>query len=106
GCAGAGKDAGRGGRCYGVLAFPVRNRSPTNAAFAMTPATSNGCDSIATWLDGISSVVAFIVAANRRSRSGLIARSCFATMYDVGLTFHATDVTGVENAPIEIGPCV
>ena len=40
-------------------------------------------------------VVAFILAANNRSRSGAIVRSFCATTYHDGLIFHATVVMGV-----------
>src|SRR5271169_2605035 len=40
-----------------------------------------------------------------RSCSGLIDRSELATMYQVGLLFHAGDVTLWVNASVEIGTC-
>src|SRR5580658_1025373 len=40
-----------------------------------------------------------------RSCSGLIDRSAVATMYHVGLVFHAGDVTAWVNASVDIGTC-
>jgi hypothetical protein len=41
------------------IGYPLQGCSPPDgAAFLMTAATSNGCNNIATWLDGISTVVA------------------------------------------------
>src|SRR3984893_1544831 len=40
-----------------------------------------------------------------RSWSGLIDRSSVATMYEVGLFFHAGDVTLRVNESVEIGTC-
>src|SRR5262245_6609842 len=42
------------------------------AAVMISLATSAGCESIATWLEGTVIVVAFIALANWRSRSGWI----------------------------------
>src|SRR5271154_5957181 len=59
----------------------------------------------ATWLAFTSTVLAFARFAIIRSWSGLIERSAVATMYQVGLVFHAGDVTGWVNASVEIGTC-
>src|SRR6202035_5584219 len=40
-----------------------------------------------------------------RSWSGLIDRSAVATMYQVGLLFHAGDMTWWVNESVEIGTC-
>lgn len=54
--------------------------APTSvAARAISSATSVGWDTIATWLEGISTVVAPMRAANWRSASGGIASSFWAT---------------------------
>src|SRR5206468_6241379 len=50
---------------------------------------SAGWETIGTWLDGISTVVAPIRSANRRSASGGIASSFWATRYQEGSDFHA-----------------
>src|ERR1700677_4687114 len=58
----------------------------------------------ATWLAPvISTVLALARFAIIRSWSGLIDRSAVATMYQVGLVFHAGDVTLWVNASVEIG---
>src|SRR5205809_405869 len=44
---------------------------------------------MATWLDGISMVVAPMRDANKRSASGGMASSCWATTYQVGSDFQA-----------------
>src|ERR1700730_15049679 len=59
----------------------------------------------ATWLAFTSTVLALARFAIIRSWSGLIDRSCVATMYQVGLVFHAGDVTLCVNASVEIGTC-
>src|SRR5580704_2687984 len=51
--------------------------------------TSFGCETIATWLLGTSTVVAPIRLAKRRSASGGIAWSLAATMYHDGSDFQA-----------------
>src|SRR5262245_34207039 len=69
-------------------------------------ATADGCDSIATWLDGSVIVFAFIALANLRSRSGWIIRSFAATTYHVGLPFQAASETfAAKTAPL-VAPCV
>src|SRR6266581_6827624 len=55
----------------------------------MSCTTSCGWDTIATWLDGTSAVVAPIRAANWRSASGGMASSLAATRYQVGCDFQA-----------------
>src|SRR5580704_10795050 len=59
----------------------------------------------ATWLAFTSTVVAWARFAIMRSCSGLIERSDVATMYQVGLVFHAGDVTLWVKASVEIGTC-
>src|SRR5258707_12781341 len=55
----------------------------------MSWATSPGWETIGTWLDGISMVVARMRAANWRSASGGIAWSSAATRYQDGSVFQA-----------------
>src|SRR5580700_1666558 len=57
----------------------------------------------ATWLAFTSTVLALARFAIIRSWSGLIDRSAVATIYHVGLVFHAGDVTLWVNASVEIG---
>src|SRR5208282_4151154 len=60
----------------------------------------------ATWLEPfISTVLAWARFAIIRSWSGLIDRSAAATMYQVGLVFHAGFVTLWVNESVEIGTC-
>src|SRR3984957_5932747 len=59
----------------------------------------------ATWLAFTSTVFALARFAIMRSWSGLIDRSSVATMYQVGLLFHAGFVTLWVNASVEIGTC-
>src|SRR3984893_17688543 len=60
----------------------------------MSWATSPGCETIATWLEGISTVVAPMRLANMRSASGGSAWSSAATRYQDGSAFQAgTPVT-------------
>src|SRR5438132_12180501 len=59
------------------------------AAVSMSVATSSGWETIATWLDGTSTVVAPIRLANSRSASGGIAWSSAATRYQDGTDFQA-----------------
>src|ERR1700691_1861416 len=56
-------------------------------------------------LESTSTVLALARFAIMRSWSGLIDRSAVATMYQVGLAFHAGDVTWWVNASVEIGTC-
>jgi hypothetical protein len=72
----------------------------------MTAETSFGFESIARGWCRAPVVVAFIRVAKKRSSSGAIARSCFATMYHDGLVFHATCDTLAANADAAIGFCV
>src|SRR2546422_11470650 len=71
-----------------TLPFVARQRAaaaPTAAAaFSISSATSAGWETIATWLDGISTVVAPIRDANMRSASGGRASSFCATRYHDG----------------------
>src|ERR1700730_16746232 len=59
----------------------------------------------ATWLAFTSTVLALARFAIMRSWSGLIDRSWVATMYQVGLVFHAGFVTLWVNESVEIGTC-
>src|SRR5271154_4380564 len=60
----------------------------------------------ATWLAPfISTVLAWARFAIIRSWIGLIDRSAEATMYQVGLVFHAGFVTLWVKASVEIGTC-
>src|ERR1700722_15071745 len=59
------------------------------AAVSIRSATSVGWETIATWLEGAPTVVAPIRAANRRSASGGIASSFWATRYQDGSHLHA-----------------
>src|SRR5271169_343014 len=59
----------------------------------------------ATWLEFTSTVFALARFAIIRSWIGLIDRSSLATMYQVGLVFHAGFVTLWVNASVEIGTC-
>src|SRR6202049_1267005 len=59
----------------------------------------------ATWLAFTSTVLAWARFAIMRSWSGLIDRSAVATMYQVGLVFHAGVVTLWVKAWVEIGTC-
>src|SRR5260221_1581471 len=59
------------------------------AAVLMSCTTSCGWETIATWLDGTSTVVAPMRLANRRSASGGIAWSSAATRYQDGSAFQA-----------------
>lgn len=62
------------------------------AASSITLATSLGCDSMATWLEGNSVVAAFISLAMLRSCCGAIILSLLETIYQVGLFRHAAAV--------------
>src|SRR5580704_6501379 len=59
------------------------------AAALMSCTTSCGWETIATWLDGTSTVVAPMRLANRRWASGGIASSFVATRNQVGSAFQA-----------------
>src|SRR5205807_4702205 len=58
-------------------------------AVSMSFATSSGWETIATWLDGTSTVVAPMRLANRRWASGGSAWSSAATRYQDGSAFQA-----------------
>src|SRR6266852_2364471 len=80
---------------------PIAQRlapAPTcSAAFAINCVTSVGCETIATWLEGISVVVAPIRVANWRSAAGGSASSFWATRYQDGSDFQAgTPITSVK----------
>src|SRR5215470_3735151 len=76
------------------------------AASSITFNTSLGCESITTWLDGNSVVFAFILFAIKRSKSGCIALSFFATTNQVGLFFQAGSPPLSSNTVCEAGICV
>jgi Methyladenine glycosylase len=75
-----------------------RAAAPTAAAaFSIKSTTSSGWETIATWLEGISTVVAPTRDANMRSASGGIASSFCATRYQAGSDRHAgTPMTSVK----------
>ncbi|HEY1625200.1 MAG TPA: hypothetical protein VGG16_15515, partial [Streptosporangiaceae bacterium] len=60
-----------------------------SAALLISAATSSGWDTIATWLEATSMVVAPMRLANIRSASGGIAWSSVATRYHDGSDFQA-----------------
>src|ERR1700745_704677 len=71
----------------------------------MSCATSPGWETIGTWLEGISTVMAPVRAANWRSASGGIAWSAVATRYQDGSVFQAgTPITSPE-AEVASGCC-
>src|SRR5260221_12159430 len=72
----------------------------------ITFATSAGCESIGTWLEGSVMVFAFIAFANFRSRSGGIILSLAATTYHVGFVFHAALVSFAPKAAPLVGPWI
>jgi len=72
----------------------------------MAAATSSGFESIATWLVGSSTVVAFIFFANTRSSAAGIMWSLVPTMYVTGFVCQAAFVTLSSSAFAWIGPCV
>src|SRR6201989_1921078 len=71
----------------------------------MSRATSPGWETIATWLDGISTVVAPIRAANCRSASGGSASSSPATRYQDGSVFQAGTPITSPKADMASGCC-
>src|SRR5947209_2885902 len=66
----------------------------------MSWATSPGWATIGTWLEGISTVVAPMRLANRRSASGGIAWSSAATRYQDGSVFQAG--TAITSPKVEV----
>src|SRR5262245_8802348 len=76
------------------------------AAAMISLATAAGCESIGTWLDGTLIVMAFILLANLRSRSGWIMRSFAATTYQVGFDFQAAVETLASNSALLVAPWV
>src|SRR5262245_49500428 len=76
------------------------------AASSITFNTSAGCESIITWHDANSVVLAFILFAIKRSRSGCIVLSFLATTYQVGLCFQAGSPLLSSNTVCEAGVCV
>src|SRR6476660_7293594 len=84
---------------------PLTETPICSAAVAISCATSVGCETIGTWLEGTSVVVAPIRVANWRSASGGIASSFWATRYQDGSDFQAgTPITSV-NADDASGCC-
>src|ERR1700683_1964501 len=71
----------------------------------MSRATSPGWETIAPWLDGISTVAAPIRAANCRSASGGSASSSAATRYQDGSVFQAGTPITSPNADMASGCC-
>ena len=75
---------------------PVGRQASTAAPVSF--ATSAGCETIATWLEGTSTTVALIRLANIRSASGGSASSSVATRYHDGSDFHAGTPITSSNA--------
>ena len=75
--------AGRRGQVVAAAAPTVA------AAVSISAATSAGCETIATWLEVSSVVVAPMRPANCRWASGGMTSSFSATRYQVGCDFHA-----------------
>src|ERR1700748_1877698 len=71
----------------------------------MSWATSPGWETIATWLDGISTVVAPMRAANCRSAAGGRAWSSVATRYQDGRAFQAGTPMTSPKADMARGCC-
>src|SRR5260370_3359607 len=70
------------------------------AAVVMSWATSAGWETMATWLDGTSMVVAPMRLANSRSASGGMAWAWVATRYQQGSDFQAgTPISSVNVEP-------
>lgn len=65
-----------------------------SAAAVISCVTSAGWETMATWLEGTSMVVAPMRLANARSASGGMAWSCVATRYQGRLLDQATDQHG------------
>src|SRR5258705_13034389 len=87
------------------MAAPQAGTAAALAASTMSSVTSAGCDTIATWLDGTSTVVAPMRLANWRSASGGIASSFCATRCQLGCDFQAGSPMTVSNVLIAIGCC-
>src|SRR6266516_3936016 len=79
--------------------------STASAADSMSWATSPGWETIGTWLEGISTVVAPMREANCRSASGGIASSSAATRYQDGSVFQAGTPITSPNADAASGCC-
>src|SRR6266571_8613866 len=85
---------GRSGTGYGA------GGTELPAAVVMSWVTSAGWETMATWLDGTSMVVAPMRLANSRSASGGMAWSWVATRYQDGSDFQAgTPITSVNVEP-------
>ena len=79
-------------------------RAP-RAASLMSLTTSSGCDTMGTWLEAISKVVAPIRWANKRSALGGIASSFLATRYHDGSVFQAGVPITSPSAVTDNGCC-
>src|SRR5260370_24345587 len=71
----------------------------------MSWATSRGWETIGTWLDGISMLVAPMRSANCRSAAGGIASSSAATRYQDGSVFQAGTPITSPKADVASGCC-
>src|SRR3984885_2265782 len=71
----------------------------------MSCVTSPGWETIATWLEGISTVVAPMRLANKRSASGGSASSSVATRYQDGSVFQAGTPIASPKADMARGCC-
>src|SRR6187401_581203 len=78
-----------GAGCVSDQTSAVSGTATDSAAVLTSIVTSSGCDTIATWLVGTSTVVAPMRLANCRSASGGIAWSPSATMYQEGSDLQA-----------------
>src|SRR6476659_9142967 len=76
-----------------------------SAAALMSWATSPGCETIAMWLEGISTVVAPMRLANMRSASGGSAWSSAAPRYQDGSDFQAGTPITSPKADAASGCC-
>src|SRR5580698_10480647 len=73
------------------------------AAVSIRSATSAGWETIATWLEGTSTVVAPILLANWRWASAGISSSFVVTRYHDGRRFHAGSPITSPNADMASG---
>jgi hypothetical protein len=90
-------------RCSRVC---VQSVPDSCAARSMKPATSAGCESKTTWLEGIVIDFAFISCASASSSFGEMTRSSLAITNQDGLFLHAGVLIGVPNAAPAVGACV
>src|SRR5690606_39566275 len=86
--------------------FDLKRNYNLPAAPTIKSATFRGWDTMGTWLDASSSVVALIGLALNRSRSGLIIPSFAATIYQEGFVFHAGLYTFSSVADAAHATCV